>query len=206
MDSAYLESVAATLRERGVTVEAGLSSLEISATEARFGFVFPEDLRELLGFMLPVGNQFPDWRDGSEKILRERLGSPADGLCFDVEHNGFWLPSWGPRPEKLQDAFAVTRKAVAAAPALIPVYSHRYIPAEPVDSGNPVYSVYQTDIIYYGEDLASHLNQEFHVPLPVWAARRPRRIRFWSDLIAWVEAQGDPSLRLSDGAGRKKKS
>jgi hypothetical protein len=195
MDFAYLESVAATLRCRGVTVEPGLSGLEISAAEVLFGFAFPQDLRELLKFMLPVGDQFPDWRDGSENILRERLGWPADGHCFDVEHNGLWLSSWGPKPENLQDAFAVARRAVAAAPALIPVYSHRYIPAEPVDSGNPVYSVHQTDIIYYGEDLASYLNHEFQVPLPVWAARRPRRIRFWADVIAWVEAQGDPSLQ-----------
>jgi hypothetical protein len=60
MDFAYLESVAATLRCRGVTVEPGLSGLEISAAEVLFGFAFPQDLRELLKFMLPVGDQFPD--------------------------------------------------------------------------------------------------------------------------------------------------
>ncbi len=190
-----MESVAATLRDRGVLLERGLSSQEISATEDRFGFVFPPDLKTLLQFALPVGEHFPNWRNGPEEKLRERLAWPSEGLCFDVEHNVFWLPSWGPKPEGLNDALSVARTAVAAAPVLIPVYSHRYIPAEPTSAGNPVYSVYQTDLIYYGEDLASYLTKEFRVPLPSWAARSPRQIRFWSDLIAWVDAQGDPSLQ-----------
>src|SRR6266852_8356929 len=145
MDPAYLELVTATLRDSGVSLDRGLSDREISDTENLYGFVFPPDLRDLLEFALPVGEQFPNWRNGPEQKLRERLAWPADGICFDVEHNAFWLPSWGPRPETLDAAVAVTRTALAAVPVLIPVYSHRYIPAEPMVAGNPVYSVYQTD-------------------------------------------------------------
>lgn len=43
-----------------------------------------------------------------------------------------------------------------AAPRLIPICSHRYIPEEPHDAGNPVFSVMQSDVIYYGADLANY--------------------------------------------------
>jgi hypothetical protein len=46
-------------------------------------------------------------------------------------------------------------------PRLVPVFSHRYLPAEPHLSGNPVLSVYQTDIIYYGSNLKRYIAHEF---------------------------------------------
>jgi hypothetical protein len=52
----------------------------------------------------------------------------------------------------------------------------RYIPAEPNESRNPVFSVHQTDIIHYGNDLADYFQREFQVPLPDRAAREPRPI------------------------------
>jgi hypothetical protein len=195
MDPTYMEAVMATLRAKSVPLERGLTDQEVSLTEDLFGFVFPPDLKALLQFALPVGEHFPDWRNGSKEKLRERLAWPSEGLRFDVEQNALWLPDWGPKPEALNEALAVARSEVAAAPILIPVYSHRYIPAEPPIAGNPVYSVYQTDIIYYGADLACYLYREFRVPPPSWAARSPRSIRFWSDLIASADAQGDPSLQ-----------
>jgi len=45
----------------------------------------------------------------------------------------------------------------------IPVYSHRYLPSEPKATGNPVLSVHQTDIIYYGNDLASYFSRSMKV-------------------------------------------
>lgn len=42
-----------------------------------------------------------------------------------------------------------------------PVYGHRYLPAGPVLAGHPVLSVHQTDVIYYGADLADYLSLEF---------------------------------------------
>lgn len=50
---------------------------------------------------------------------------------------------------------------VAAAPRLLPIYSHRYLLAEPCRAGNPVFSVYQSDIIVYGTDLRTYLLHEF---------------------------------------------
>jgi hypothetical protein len=46
---------------------------------------------------------------------------------------------------------------VDAAPQLIPVIGHRYLLAEPCAAGNPVLSVYQSDLVVYGEDLRDFL-------------------------------------------------
>jgi hypothetical protein len=173
------------LRERGVVVEDGLTEQETRDVECRFGFRFPPDLRALLQTGLPVGDCFPDWRNDDEDDLRHRLTWPLDGIHFDIERNGFWLPEWGSRPDPLPEALRVAEQAVVVAPRLIPVYSHRYIPAEPAQDGNPVFSVYQTDIIVYGNDVLSYFAREFpgtacwHTP-PL----DPRPIRFWGELAS----------------------
>jgi hypothetical protein len=117
--------------------------------------------------------------------LQLLLDAPFDGVWFDVEHNAFWSPEWGTKPEILDARREVVRLAVLDAPRLIPVFGHRYIPSHPCSAGNPVFSVHQTDIIYYGNDLADYFYHEFRVPLPSWAAQRPRHIQFWSDSTTW---------------------
>jgi hypothetical protein len=119
-------------------------------------------------------------------------------LQFDVEHNDLWRPSWGPKPETLEARKARVRELVAAAPRLIPVFAHRYLLAEPCTAGNPVFSVYQSDIVVYGADLRDYLIFEFADLLGLearalekeWAARINERfadfeaIPFWGDLLA----------------------
>ena len=91
----------------------------------------------------------------------------------------------GPPPNDLQETFKVARQKVKEAPPLIPLFSHRFLPAEPAIEGNPVLSAYQTDIIYYGRDLGSYLAKEFELPIKDQGNgnKEPRRIRFWSDII-----------------------
>src|SRR5260370_23892793 len=108
-------------------------------------------------FALPVSNGFVNWRSATEEEIKEGMSRPYDGICFDIEHNVFWPGAWGTRPSSLDDAFAIAKKAVDAAPILIPILGHRYIPDSPNEAGNPVFSVYQTDIIYYGSELAGYL-------------------------------------------------
>jgi hypothetical protein len=206
MDEAYLGRLVDHLGKRGVAFEPGLSSPEVTRIEQTYGFRFPPDLKALLQYALPVGgvprprygydatghlvqiaqtgwHAFPDWRHGPEAELRDKLGWPLEGMLFDIESNAFWDTAWGPKPATLDDAFAIARREVAKAPVLIPVYSHRYLPSEPESAGNPVLSVYQTDIIYYRNDLASYFSHEFGLELPPWAAHSPRPIRSWSELI-----------------------
>ncbi len=182
MNPEYLESVARRLRSRGVECAPGLSASEIEDAEAEHGFRFPPDLRALLEYTLPVGERFPNWRLPGSAQIRESLDWPAHGFCFDVEFSAFWLPAWGPRSESLEKAQARAREAVRAAPMLIPIFGHRYLPASPSRAGNPVFSVYQTDIIYYAFDLPSYLFAEFGVPNPFSAPDSPREIDFWSEM------------------------
>jgi hypothetical protein len=92
---------------------------------------------------------------------------------------------------------------VAAAPGLIPVFGHRYLLARPCVVGNPVLSVYQSDIIVYGEDLRGYLLIEFGDLLGLDRERLAQErtaiermegceaIPFWGELIA-----GDADARL----------
>lgn len=161
-----------------IAFDAGLTAAEVASAEGRFGFRFPPDLRDLLQTALPRGAGFPDWRSGDEAALRAWLESPRQGVLFDVEHNGFWLDAWGPRPDGPATAVRVAGQAVGSAPRLVPVFGHRFIPDEPHLPGNPILSVHQTDIIHYGFDLVDYLRHEFGLP------REPgpgqvRPIPFW---------------------------
>jgi hypothetical protein len=181
----YLAQLVEELRGQGVAFGQGLTDAEVRATEDRFGFRFPPDLRSLLQAALPVSDGFPDWRHEEEGALRARLEWPLEGIWLDIEHNGFWMAEWGTRPDDLTGAKEIARRAVAAAPVLIPVYGHRYLPAEPAEAGNPVFSVVQTDIIIYGSDLGDCFRAEFRrIRLPDWPHAEPRRIRFWSELVS----------------------
>jgi len=181
-------SAVRALKARGVGFAPGLSDREVARVEASFGFRFPPDLRALLATALPSGPKFPDWRNGPEAELRERLEAPLEGLLFDVEYNDFWQPSWPARPDDLDGAREIVRRLVAEAPRLVPVYSHRMMPDRPHAEGNPVFSVHQTDIIYYGFDLQDYLEHEFELcerrPWP----ERVRQVPFW-DIESFLEVR-----------------
>jgi hypothetical protein len=191
MSSSKWNAVISGLVQKNVTFEDGLAAEEFASAEKLYDFVFPPDLREFLSLCLPVSEDFPNWRTGTIKWdnettpIAETLDWPGRGMCFDIEKNGFWVRDWGLRPDDLQESFQLARKRVKQAPALIPIYGHRYLPAEPATSGNPVLSVHQTDIIYYGMDLASYFANEFEFPFANQGdeSMSPRRIRFWSDII-----------------------
>jgi hypothetical protein len=192
------------MEAQAVIFEPGLTDQEISKTEEHFRFVFPPDLRAFLRYALPVGFEgrtstaFPNWRSGEYSDLEEKMGLPFDGLAFDIENNVFWMDSWGPKPHRLSDAIDLARNHVAAAPTLIPVFSHRYIPDDPHDDGNPVFSVSQADVVYFGQNLWDYLQQTFEVHEDEWWYNGQRyaewtdeqylgvhrHIPFWSDLVS----------------------
>jgi hypothetical protein len=188
---ASMEKLVAALRNHGIEFESGLSPGEFATIESIYGFSFPPDLREFLELGLPISDDFPNWRTGRRAPTGKTdeiaglLDWPARGMCFDIENSGFWLRDWGPRPDNLEDSLRIARAAVEKAPRLIPVFSHRFLPAEPGSAGNPVLSVYQTDIIYYGDDLVSYFANEFKLDLSTGKNGNeiPRRIRFWNDII-----------------------
>jgi hypothetical protein len=163
----------------------GYTQSELDEAQDKFGLVFPPDLVSLLRDRRPVLAY--DWRS-DDKEIREMLAWPLEGLLFDVENNTLWWPEWGERPRTAEARAEVLAMIVGGAPRLIPLVSHRYLPAEPHEAGNPVFSVYQSDVIYYGADLADYFEREFGDP------RRPlpqhiKHVPFWSDL---VERNGSP--------------
>ncbi len=169
-----------------VAIQPGLTGTELDRIEQRFGCTFAEDHRAFLATVLPVGTGWPDWRDGDPDVLSETLDWPIEGVLLDVERNGFWWPSWGQRPATAP--LAVARRHLLAAPRMVPVHSHRYLPAERSSFGHPVLSMYQTDISCVAEDLLRFVQYEFGPVDRRPAAGRPAdavaTVSFWRDLVA----------------------
>lgn len=198
----------------GTRWRGGLPEAMIAAVEERWQVEFPPDYRLILERLHTVDppmigaryvdsgakirgehRAFPDW-SAVTPGLEAALVLPFDGLLFDVEQNGLWLSSWGPRPADPTQCREELRRRVAAAPRLIPVYQHRYLLADPCIAGNPVLSVHQSDIIVYGVDLRTYLLVEFARLLGLDADREfergwqahPRRIEevpFWGEVATW---------------------
>lgn len=109
---------------------------------------------------LAEGPSFYNWLTDVH-ALEGRFARLWEGLQFDVEHNDLWPSSWGPKPATLSGQQEQVRELVQAAPKLIPIIGHRYLLAEPCTAGNPVFSVWQSDIVVYGTDLRDYLVFEF---------------------------------------------
>lgn len=180
------------MKTAGVRFADGLTQHEFDAIEQRFGFHFPPDLKQFLSLALPISDKFINWRDSSErntKLIRERMNWCLEGMLTDVENNRFWMYEWGPKPADLAEAKSICEVEYHTAPRLIPIYAHRYIPETPSEEGNPILSVYQTDIIYYGGNLYEYLLVEFGFKkYEEVEFDNIKRVRFWSDIIDSWEA------------------
>src|SRR5262249_52882546 len=110
------------------------------------------------------------------------------GIEFDIRQ-GLWLKRWGTRPKSMSDALETARSDFVSWPKLLPVYGHRFLAADPCRSDNPVFSIMQTDIIYYGSNLAHYLMEEFVDTSTPGAYERNtyeqdiHRVEIWSDLV-----------------------
>ncbi len=162
----------------GTRWQVGLDEPRIDALELHWKLRFPRDYRQFLSVLNapdrgmycvgwsddpPYGLQeeddepsFFDWRKDDE-ALTAALNRPLEGLLFDVEENAIWLDSWGERPGRDADVRKKVAQLVAAAPMLIPITGHRYLLANSREAGNPVLSVWQSDIICYGSNLKNFL-------------------------------------------------
>lgn len=153
---------------------------ELEDAQARFGLVFPPDLVAMLReHRLAQGY---DWTRDDDRI-RDMLRWPLEGILFDVENDELWWPEWGDRPLSVVARRAVLTEVVGAAPKLIPLYGHRYIPEAPHEAGNPVFSVYQADIIVYGANLEDYVRHEFG-ETPSSSDKPTTFIPFWSEMVA----------------------
>lgn len=102
-----------------------------------------------------------------------------------MHNNGFWPASWGDVPDGKDERERRARAHLALVPRLIPVFSHRYLTAEPQFTPSPVFSVYQADVIVYGDNFLDYVAHEFGVP-PLHPSDRTY-VPFWSDLAEGAE-------------------
>jgi hypothetical protein len=155
----------------------GFSDAEIDSFEQTWNLRFPADYRlflRLLGApnrsMVTAGYRGRDMVQGEcpsfyhwgadVEAIQYAMASPLEGLLFDVENNVLWLDSWGVRPNDVEGRRQRLSELIQGAPPLIPIIGHRYLVGTPVKAGNPVLSVHQSDIIFYGSDLRKFLITE----------------------------------------------
>lgn len=176
------------LSSKGVHFDSGLTDDEIVQIEQKFELQFPPDLNLFLQTALPTSEGFVNWRLGLKSKdeaaqIMNRLNWPLEGMLFDLKSNDFWTDAWGKRPDNYEESILIAKKHYETYPKLIPIYSHRYIPSRPNEKDNPVFSVHQMDIIYYGFDLATYFANEFRFALMdnFEKLKEPKKeIDFWS--------------------------
>lgn len=132
------------------------------------------------------GRSWPDWRDDDESYLRSWLSHPTEGILGAVEKLGFWYPGWGLRPTAVPAALALAEEKLIEVGQLVPLRGYRYLPSLPALPGNPVFSIWETDVVYAGADLLAFLSHRNSGPQPCEADRH--RIPFWS----WLAEGGAP--------------
>jgi hypothetical protein len=188
MNTETVKQIIAYLNTKDIIFEKGLSNEESNAITVMFGIVFPPDLLCFLQTALPISTGFVNWRaalndKGERKRIKERLSWPLEGILFDVHNNVFWDNEWGRKPDDTESQIKTVTQHYKRYPTLVPIYSHRYIPAFPIEEGNPVFSVYQTDIVYYGYDIISYFCNEFqYKSLEYTIPAAPKQIEFWGKM------------------------
>jgi hypothetical protein len=104
---------------------------------------------------------------------------------WSIEADDSWHPNWGKRPASASERARVVRELAENGPQLIPVFQHRYLVGAPEVEGNPVLSMYGSDVIVYADDLESYLtieltDQPWHVSRHGELAEM---LGFWWDVI-----------------------
>ncbi|WP_185295297.1 hypothetical protein [Mycolicibacterium litorale] len=162
-----------------VPMAPGLSDDEVTHIESSFGFTFADDHRDFLAAALPVGEGWPNWREGHRQLDRQ-LRLPADGILFAVEWKQFWHGGWGKRPARMKDALRSAVYQLARVPRMVPVHSHCYLPAGRHSSGHPVLSIYQAEIRVVADNVLDYVTR-LSTPAPPPTALPT--VGFWSEHV-----------------------
>ena len=144
------------LNKQGVCFDKGLTKSEIVDLEELYAIKFPPDFIALYSIAVPALKGFVNWRDFSEnnvKYIKEKICRPQEDIIRKIRSGEFWCDIWGDISREKSNVLTNIKKS----PKLIPIYAHRYIPMQPCENNNPVFSVYHTDIIYYGKNLKDYL-------------------------------------------------
>jgi len=165
----------------------GYSPDELDDIQAKWKLRFPPDLIWILRgrrcvIEVPGERNSFDWIRAPENQLRKILDWPFKSFLFDVKQ-GRWWPEWGEMPIDFSSRTERLQEIFSSAPKLIPVYGHRYLPEEPNESGNPVFSVYQMDVIIYGSNLPHYIAHETNQVSRGVEWPRAKKIKFWTKAV-----------------------
>lgn len=182
------------LKNHGIPLHKGLTVKEINKCEEIYDIRFPKNLKIMLMEFCPIQTTkksgWYNWFDFSEeniKQIKKRIDWQFEGLLFDVEQNGFWLKEWGKFPKDMEKRLEMARRKLQDIPKLVPIFGHRYTTGNVDLKDNPVFSVYQTDVVYYGATLYDYFKIECEPKLEERKKknfRQPRGINlFWEAII-----------------------
>ncbi|MEV7288048.1 hypothetical protein AB0O01_26350 [Streptomyces sp. NPDC093252] len=179
----------------GCDVAAGLSEAELARIERTYGFVFAADHRAFLAEGLPVASPpkrgaaweqpWPDWRHGDPEDLRYRLEWPVREVLREVELGGWHQRAFGARPRGARAAVDMARRKLAEAPAMVPVYGHRFLPAGGGSYGHPVLSMWGTAIRCHSDHLVDYIEREFAGLDDGGPWDQETTVEVWSDFVIW---------------------
>jgi len=158
----------------------GMSEEEINITENKYNIKFTEYHRKFLKILHTIdrkelilnwnedenGNPiskerslFYNWMTDHDEI-KKYLEWPYEFLLEDVMRDYIWLDSWGKKPEQNENKKKIFSNWFNNSPKLIPIYAHRFVISEPINSDNPVLSIYGHDTIIYGGNMRHYLINE----------------------------------------------
>ena len=155
------------LKKSGLHFDSGLSEIEIKKIESTFGFRFPKEIASFLSCAYPVGCEFFDYRDISQKNIDKFYDfqkNIVESFEFDIANNADSLQAM---LKELLGEFTDTEdfkkavmKSLESSPKLIPFYTHRCF-FDGMDN-MPIISFWQAvDTIIYGYDFEDYLEAEF---------------------------------------------
>jgi hypothetical protein len=196
----------------------GISGEQLDQIESEFGFSFAQDHRELLSLATPKSEGWLDWQTTSAAEIQARLDWPLESILWDAHNNNFWPPAWGRKPKRDEDLDDAVKAQFELVPKLVPLFGHRFMPAGPGLAAAPVFSVYGSDVIYYGENLPDYVAHEMGIrkrfassarpTIPFWTAlaegdrryagRAPKRRAFWNRSIL-----GGPALPTETSSAKR---
>ena len=155
------------LKKSGLRFDKGLSDIEIQEIETTFGFRFPKEIAEFFSHAYPVGGDFFDYRDLSQKNMDRFCDfqkNIVESFEFDITNNADSLQAMlkellGEFPD-IEVFKKAVLKSLESSPKLIPFYAHRCF-FDGMDD-MPIISFWQAvDTIIYGHDFEDYLEAEF---------------------------------------------
>jgi hypothetical protein len=174
------------MKKKSIVFGEGLRQQDFDKIVKLYNLKFPDELRELYSISLPISKGFYNWKDYST----ENINSIKSAICrpqndlLELLEEIYWCKDWGEEPTNIDTRNKFIKESIKSAPPLIPIFTHRYLPIYDVNSSNPVFSIHGTDVIYYGNDLATYLQIEFgNEKNKIHDYSNVQAVPFWSDLL-----------------------